>query len=114
MRIAQIAPVIERVPPKKYGGTERVVHALTEELVKRGHDVTLFASGDSSTAAKLVSVYPRALREARLKDLYGANMLTMLNIGIAYGRQDDFDIIHDHNGHIRIILSAVCNADIEH
>jgi glycosyltransferase involved in cell wall biosynthesis len=102
MRIAQIAPVIESVPPKKYGGTERVVYALTEELVKRGHEVTLFASGDSKTSAKLVSVYPRALREARLKDLYGANMLTMLNIGTAYERQDEFDIIHDHNGHISL------------
>jgi glycosyltransferase involved in cell wall biosynthesis len=96
MRIAQLAPVIERVPPKRYGGTERVVWALTEELVKRGHEVTLFASGDSVTSAKLESVYPRALREARLKDLYGMNYFTLLNIGIAYDRQNDFDIIHDH------------------
>jgi glycosyltransferase involved in cell wall biosynthesis len=64
MKIAQLAPIAERVPPKKYGGTERVVHALTEELVRRGHEVTLFASGDSQTTAKLESVYPRALREA--------------------------------------------------
>jgi glycosyltransferase involved in cell wall biosynthesis len=96
MRIAQIAPIIERVPPKRYGGTERVVWALTEELVKRGHEVTLFASGDSLTSAKLESVYPRALREARLKDLYGLNYFTLLNIGIAYDRQDEFDVIHDH------------------
>lgn len=60
MKIAQIAPVIERIPPKKYGGTERVVYHLTEELVKRGHDVTLFASGDSITSAKLF-LYTRAL-----------------------------------------------------
>jgi glycosyltransferase involved in cell wall biosynthesis len=96
MKIAQIAPIVERVPPKKYGGTERVVYALTEELVKRGHDVTLFASGDSKTSAKLESIYPRALREARLKDMYGTNLWTMLNIGLAYDMQDDFDIIHDH------------------
>jgi glycosyltransferase involved in cell wall biosynthesis len=96
MRIAQIAPIVERVPPKRYGGTERVVSALTEELVKRGHDVTLFASGDSQTSATLMSVYPRALREARLKDLYGLNYLTLLNFGMAYHLQDTFDIIHDH------------------
>ncbi len=96
MKIAQIAPISERVPPKKYGGTERVVHTLTEELVKRGHDVTLFASGDSKTSARLESVYPRGLREARLKDAYGTNAWTMLNIGLAYDMQDEFDIIHDH------------------
>ena len=61
MRIAQVAPLYESVPPKLYGGTERIVSYLTEELVKRGHDVTLFASGDSLTQAKLVPVCPRAL-----------------------------------------------------
>lgn len=91
-----MAPIVERVPPKKYGGTERVVHALTEELVRRGHDVTLFASGDSETSAKLESVYPRSLREGKVKDLYGTNNWTMLNIGLAYEMQDEFDIIHDH------------------
>ncbi len=96
MKIAQIAPIIERVPPKKYGGTERVVHALTEELVRRGHEVTLFASGDSLTTAKLKSVIPRGLREARIKDLYGLNPSTLQNIGIAYEQHKDFDIIHDH------------------
>jgi glycosyltransferase involved in cell wall biosynthesis len=102
MKIAQIAPIIERVPPKKYGGTERVVHALTEELVRQDHDVTLFASGDSETAAKLVSVHPRSLREVKMKDLYGANALTMLNIGMVYDRQDEFDVIHDHNGYLSL------------
>ncbi len=96
MKIAQLAPIAERVPPKKYGGTERVVHALTEELVKRGHEVTLFATGDSETTAKLESVYPRALREAKFKDIYGTNDLTMLHIGQAFELQDEFDIIHDH------------------
>ena len=98
LKIAQIAPLVERIPPKKYGGTERVVYSLTEELVKRGHEVTLFASGDSMTSAKLVSVYPRSLREAKIKDLYGLNDLTLLNIGMAYKTEDQFDIIHDHNG----------------
>ena len=58
MRIAQIAPLAEAVPPKLYGGTERVVSYLTEELVRLGHDVTLFASGDSATAARLVACAP--------------------------------------------------------
>ena len=62
MRIAQIAPLAESVPPKMYGGTERVVSWLTDELVGLGHEVTLFASGDSRTRAKLVPVCPRALR----------------------------------------------------
>ena len=65
MRIAQVAPLIESVPPSGYGGTERVVSYLTEELVRQGHDVTLFASGDSTTAARLVPVTPRALAPGR-------------------------------------------------
>jgi glycosyltransferase involved in cell wall biosynthesis len=97
MKIAQIAPISERVPPRKYGGTERVIYELTEELVKRGHDVTLFASGDSITSAKLVSVIPKSLREARLKDPYGLNEFTFLHIARAYELQNEFDIIHDHN-----------------
>ena len=62
MRIAQVAPLTEAVPPKLYGGTERVVHWLTEELVALGNEVTLFASGDSQTSAKLDATWPKALR----------------------------------------------------
>jgi glycosyltransferase involved in cell wall biosynthesis len=62
MRIAQVAPLWERVPPPAYGGIELVVGLLTDELVRRGHDVTLFASGDSISLAKLESVHPQALR----------------------------------------------------
>src|SRR5439155_26983229 len=62
MRIAQVSPLYESVPPKLYGGTERVVWYLTEELVRQGHQVTLFASGDSETSAELVAACPRALR----------------------------------------------------
>ena len=97
MKIAMIAPIVERVPPAKYGGTERVVHTLTEELVKRGHDMTLFASGDSVTNAKLVSVYPRALREVRLQNEI---VWQLLSVGAAYAREEEFDIIHDHTGYI--------------
>ena len=62
MKIAQVAPLYESVPPKLYGGTERVVSYITEELVKLGHEITLYASGDSSTAARLRSICERALR----------------------------------------------------
>ncbi|NTU46832.1 glycosyltransferase family 4 protein [Candidatus Roizmanbacteria bacterium] len=109
MKIAQIAPLIERVPPKKYGGTERIVHVLTEELVKRGHDVTLFASGDSITSGKLISIYPRGLREARVKDLYAFNELQLYNSGNAYQMQQNFDIIHDHNGYLSIQTANIAS-----
>jgi hypothetical protein len=66
MRIAQIAPLIEPVPPPLYGGTERIVSYLTEELVAMGHEVTLYASGDSQTSGRLVSCVPEALRLAHL------------------------------------------------
>lgn len=103
LKIAQISPLIERVPPKKYGGTERVVWALTEELIKRGHDVTLFATGDSITSAKLVSVVPRSLRESKVSDLYGLNDFRLANLATAYSQQDKFDIMHDHNGHFGLL-----------
>lgn len=96
MRIAQIAPIVLPLPPKKYGGAERVVHALTEELVRRGHDVTLFASGDSNTSAKLASVYPTTIHKSNIKDPFGFNELSLLHIGFAYQQQDKFDVIHDH------------------
>src|SRR5204863_6316131 len=73
MRIAQVAPLYEPVPPRLYGGTERVVSYLTEELVRRGHDVTLFASGDSQTAARLVAVTEHALRlDAKSREVLAA------------------------------------------
>lgn len=96
MRIAQIAPIASRVPPLKYGGTERVVHALTEELVRRGHEVTLFASGDSVTDARLVSVAPHSLRELGLYDLQNIHPVSLLHYGHAYEQSAAFDIVHDH------------------
>lgn len=96
MRIAQVAPLWEQVPPPAYGGTELVVSLLTEELVKRGHEVTLFASGDSTTSAKLESVHPRALRlDTSVKD---PNIYDMLNMSRVYENADKFDIIHSHVG----------------
>jgi glycosyltransferase involved in cell wall biosynthesis len=94
MRIAQIAPLYEAVPPKLYGGTERVVSFLTEELVAMGHDVTLFASGDSVTQAKLVSVWPQALRlDPTIRDPLGPQFLQIEEV---YRAAPDFDILHFH------------------
>jgi glycosyltransferase involved in cell wall biosynthesis len=93
VRIAQIAPLAEAVPPKLYGGTERVVSWLTEELVAQGHEVTLFASGDSKTSATLVSCVPQGLRLAGIRD-HIASHLVMLNT--IRRRADQFDVIHFH------------------
>src|SRR5258705_7183 len=103
MRIAQVAPLYESVPPKLYGGTERIVSYLTEELVKQGHDLTLFASGDSLTQAKLVPVCPRALRlNANCVDQLAPQIL-MLETVIAQRHQ--FDIIHFHIDYLHFPLS---------
>lgn len=96
LRIAQIAPIWHRIPPKQYGGTERVVSALTEELVKRGHEVTLFATGDSVTSANLISTQPRSLSEAGIKNANTAGEIILQHVGNAYKMQNRFDIIHDH------------------
>ena len=93
MRIAQVAPLAEAVPPGLYGGTERVVSWLTEELVKQGHQVTLFASGDSKTTANLVPSVPRGLRLAGIRD-HTASTLVMLDQ--VHRRANEFDIIHFH------------------
>jgi glycosyltransferase involved in cell wall biosynthesis len=94
VRIAQVAPLHERVPPCLYGGTERVVHWLTEELVRRGHEVTLFASGDSRSSAGLVAPVPRALRlDPGTADPIGAHLL---QIGMIADRAEEFDVIHSH------------------
>src|SRR5712675_597825 len=96
MRIAQVAPLTEAVPPKLYGGTERVVHWLTEELVELGHDVTLFASGDSHTSAKLDATWPKALRlDGSVRD---PNALHMVMLERVRQKCDDeeFDFLHFH------------------
>ena len=94
MRIAQLAPLAESVPPKLYGGTERVIAWLVDELVELGHDVTLFASGNSKTKGKLHAVWPRALRLGRK----GAdpNAACALLIEAIAERAGDFDVIHSH------------------
>lgn len=96
MRIAQVAPLWERVPPPAYGGIELVVSHLSDELVRRGHEVTLFASGDSLSLAKLESVHPYALRlDPAVKEY---SIYEMLQLSQVYERADEFDIIHSHMG----------------
>jgi glycosyltransferase involved in cell wall biosynthesis len=94
MRIAQIAPLTEAIPPKFYGGTERVVSWLTEELVALGHDVTLFASGDSLTAANLEPMCPRALRlDGSIRDPIALHMVMLERVR---QRASEFDLLHFH------------------
>jgi glycosyltransferase involved in cell wall biosynthesis len=93
MRIAQIAPLAEAVPPKLYGGTERVVSWLTEQLVADGHDVTLFASGDSKTSAKLVPCVPQGLRLSGIHCHIASHIVMLERVR---RRADQFDIIHFH------------------
>jgi glycosyltransferase involved in cell wall biosynthesis len=94
MRIAQISPLYERVPPRLYGGTERVVSFLTEELVRQGHDVTLFASGDSQTSAKLVRCCDMALRlNPTVRDALPYHMIMLDEVRRS---MDQFDVLHFH------------------
>jgi glycosyltransferase involved in cell wall biosynthesis len=104
MRIAQVAPPLESVPPARYGGTERVIHWLTEELVKRGHQVTLFAPGDSRTSARLVPTVDKALwhREPAYEDFAP---LWSLTVGKVQPRLGDFDIVHSHIDHFGFPLA---------
>jgi glycosyltransferase involved in cell wall biosynthesis len=94
MHIAQVAPLTEAIPPKLYGGTERVVSWLTEELITLGHEVTLFASGDSVTSARLEALWPRALRlDGAVRD---PNALHMMMLEHVYRRAGEFDFLHCH------------------
>src|SRR5262245_22149251 len=94
MKIAQVSPLYESVPPKGYGGTERVVSYVTEELVRLGHEVTLFASGDSVTRAKLVAPCERSLRlNQKCSDMMAPHILMIEQV---YQRASAFDLIHFH------------------
>jgi glycosyltransferase involved in cell wall biosynthesis len=102
MRIAQVSPLFESVPPRAYGGTERVVSYLTEELVARGHAVTLFASGDSKTSARLVPGAPRSIRN-EAQDFVALHMGMLLEV---YARAREFDVIHCHTDYISLPFTA--------
>jgi len=102
MKIAQIAPLIESVPPRLYGGTERVVSYLTEELVRLGHKVTLFASGDSITSAELVACSPSALRpDPSVRDALPHNIVMLERVR---QRAQDFDVLHFHIDYLHFPL----------
>jgi glycosyltransferase involved in cell wall biosynthesis len=106
MRIAQVAPLFESVPPSLYGGTERVVSYLTEELVRLGHDVTLFASGDSQTAAKLVPGCPRALwRDPDCRETLPHHVRLM---EMVFANVSRFDVIHFHCDYLQFPLLRRC------
>jgi glycosyltransferase involved in cell wall biosynthesis len=103
LRIAQVAPLVESVPPKHYGGTERIVAYLTEELVRAGHKVTLFASGDSVTSAELIPVTRRSFRRnKRATDYLSREVLLMDHV---LQRASEFDVIHFHTGCLHYLIS---------
>ncbi len=102
MKIAQVAPLYESVPPKAYGGTERIVSYLTEELARRGEEVTLFASGDSVTAANLVAGCPRSLRLSKAVDPLAPHIVMLEEV---FKRVAEFDIIHFHIDYLHFPLS---------
>ena len=103
MKIAQIAPLVESVPPRLYGGTERVVSWLTEELVAQGHEVTLFASGDSRTRAELHAIVPQALRLEGINNSLPYNIIMLDQVA---RRMDEFDVMHFHIDFSTIRFSA--------
>jgi glycosyltransferase involved in cell wall biosynthesis len=106
MRILQLAPVWETVPPPGYGGTESVVSVLTEELVRRGHQVTLCASGDSRTSGRLHSVVPASLRPSgRTED---ALQYALVHVALSLQHAGEYDVIHNHNGPPADIAMALC------
>ena len=102
MKIAQVAPLYESVPPHRYGGTERVVSYLTEQLVRQGEQVTLFASGDSKTTARLVPICPRSLRLGKAVDSLAHHVVLLEEV---FQRLDEFDIVHFHIDYLHFPLS---------
>lgn len=112
MKIAQVAPLWERVPPPTYGGIELVVSRLTDELVRRGHEVTLFASGDSQTQARLEAVYPHAMRlDQEIKDY---SVYEMLELSQVYEQAAEFDIIHSHIGMAALAIAPLVKTPTIH
>ncbi|MFN6568684.1 glycosyltransferase family 4 protein [Dendronalium sp. ChiSLP03b] len=112
MKIAQVAPLWERVPPPSYGGIELVVSRLTDELVRRGHEVILFATGDSQTLAHLKAVYPRALRLDENIQEYAA--YETLELSQVYQQAAEFDIIHSHVGISALPLASLVSTPTVH
>lgn len=112
LRIGMVAPVWAPVPTTKYGGTELVVSALTEALVKRGHQVTLFASGDSKTTAKLVSVTPKHLLARGIS--FANSGFSAANLAAAFSRASQFDILHTHVQQLDILFPSLTTTPVLH
>ena len=110
IKIAQIAPLWETVPPKKYGGIEIMIDKITNELLKRGHEVTLFASGNSKTKARLRSVFPKPLFEMKV-DWYHRSQ-NLINAANAFSMADEFDIIHNHAGDNGLLFSEISKTPV--
>lgn len=108
MKIAMVAPVEVRVPPVAYGGIEIVVSILTEELVRRGHDVTLYASGDSITSARLVSVVPEYLRKTK----QDPRLFTALNLAKCLEDAENYDVIHNHTNGLALLSTGLVNTPV--
>jgi glycosyltransferase involved in cell wall biosynthesis len=109
MRIAILSPVWFPVPPTRYGGIEWIVSLLAEGLVRAGHDVTLFASGDSSTAAELAAIYPEAPSEK-----IGNTQVELRHALACFERADDFDVINDHSGPLAAVLGDAVETPVVH
>lgn len=109
MRIAQIAPLWEPVPPRTYGGSELVVHLLTEELVRLGHEVTLFASGDSVTQARLISTIPRSLRGDAVQMPFFQELRLLEKV---FAQSEQFDVIHNHLGPTALPFASLTSVPV--
>lgn len=112
MKIALLAPPYLPVPPIGYGGTERIVHFLAEGLVKKGHDVTLFASRDSKTSAKLVSTFPKAIGNSG--EIKNKPLLPLLQYIDCFSRASQFDIIHNHAQYYAMFLAELVSTPVVH
>ncbi len=110
LKIAQIAPLWETIPPKKYGGIEIMMDKIINELIKRGHEVTLFASGNSKTKAKLKSVFPKSLFEMKV-DWYHRSQ-NLINAANAFSMANNFDIIHNHTGDNGLLFSQTTKTPV--
>lgn len=112
LRIAQVAPLWFPIPPKKYGGTEKIVYFLTEGLVQRGHEITLFASGNSKTKAKLISVVKNSLTEKKIS--WTEYVWNGFNLARAIELSNNFDIIHTHWVWLPFLFSKFTKAPLVH
>lgn len=114
MKIVQVAPLGVSVPPKKYGGSERVVYYLTEGLVKKGHKVVLFASGDSQTSAKLISITPKCLFERNIPFENRFFELIEISKAIEFADKNGYDLVHDHLYDVGLPFSRISPVPIVH